>query len=173
MPTSELFKEGLSLIPSPIYPTTLPFSFRSLTILAFWIGESLANIFVLFKILKTAISCNLSSSLPKTIFFDFIPTLVHIHLVTSALSPVRTITRMPALFSFSIDDLALSFGGSKKPIKPINTIFFSRLTSKLSTLFISFFWQTAITRKPASFIFLLIFLMLSLISFVIGETWPL
>ncbi|MNS92914.1 hypothetical protein D3C72_1270620 [compost metagenome] len=35
IPTSELISEGLSLIPSPIYPTILPFSFNNLTILAF------------------------------------------------------------------------------------------------------------------------------------------
>ena len=35
IPTSEFVSEGLSLIPSPIYPTVFPESLKSLTILAF------------------------------------------------------------------------------------------------------------------------------------------
>ena len=48
-PTSEFVNDGLSFIPSPIYPTTFPFCLNSLTILAFCIGESFANIFVFFN----------------------------------------------------------------------------------------------------------------------------
>ena len=35
IPTSALFKEGASLMPSPMYPTILPCSFKTRTILAF------------------------------------------------------------------------------------------------------------------------------------------
>ena len=40
-------------------------------------------------------------------------------LVTYSLSPVKTITLIPALFNLSIAIFALSFGGSKNAIKPI------------------------------------------------------
>lgn len=40
------------------------------------------------------------------------------HFVTAALSPVKTITLIPLLLSFSMASFALSFGGSKKPINP-------------------------------------------------------
>ena len=95
IPTSEFTKEGLSFIPSPIYPTIFPLSFSKRTILAFWIGDSLAKIFTFFNIRITAKSDNLSISLPKIIRFEFIFTLLHTHFVTSALSPVKTITRIP------------------------------------------------------------------------------
>ena len=139
IPTSEFISEGLSFIPSPIYPTIFPASFKSLTILAFWIGESLANILTLFNIRITAWSDNLSISLPNMIFLELIFTLLQIHRVTSALSPVRTITLIPWLFNFSIAILALSLGGSREPIKPINTIFFSEFISKFEISLISFF----------------------------------
>ena len=71
--------------------------------------------------------------------FEFISTLLHIALVTSALSPVNTITLIPALFNFFIDSFALSFGGSKNPINPNKTMFFSSCTPKFDTLSISFF----------------------------------
>ena len=80
--------------------------------------------------LSTATSDNLSNSLPKIMCLDLIFTLSHIHFVTSALSPVKTITRMPALFILSTACFALSLGGSKKPMKPINIMFFSSFTSK-------------------------------------------
>ena len=99
-PTSEFVNDGLSFIPSPIYPTTFPFCLNSLTILAFCIGESFANIFVFFNKRITPMSGSFSIWLPNTIFLEFIPTFSHTHLVTSALSPVRTITLIPALFSF-------------------------------------------------------------------------
>ena len=90
----------------------------------------MANIFVFFKSLSTAISDSLSILLPVTIFLELMPTLLQTALVTSALSPVRTITRIPALFNFSIETLALSFGGSRKPTNPSNTISFSSDTEK-------------------------------------------
>ena len=74
-------------MPSPMYPTVFPDVFKSLTILAFCIGESLAKIFVDFKCFFNAISDNLSIWLPTMIFSEFIPTLLHIHLVISTLSP--------------------------------------------------------------------------------------
>ena len=171
-PTSEFISDGLSLIPSPIYPTIFPASFRSLTTRAFWIGESFANILVLFKSLFTAWSDSLSRSEPMTIWGDFIPTLSHTHFVTSTLSPVKTITLIPFLFNFSIEDLALSFGGSRNPINPIRTIFFSSSTPKSDVLFKSFFWQIATTRRPCLFKSFVIFFIFSLISFVIGEILP-
>ena len=172
-PTSEFVSEGLSLIPSPIYPTIFPASFNILTILAFCIGDNFAKILVFFNNLKTAMSVNLSSLLPNTIFLEFIPTFEQTHRVTSALSPVNTITRIPAWFNFSIDSFADSFGGSKKPINPKRIIFFSSLTSKCSIFSISFFWHTATTLKPCSFNPLEIFKIFSLMSLFIGETSPL
>ena len=118
IPTSALLSDGLSLIPSPIYPTTLPFSFNTLTILAFSIGESFAKIFTFFSTLPNALSESFSISLPKTILGELIPTFLHTLLVTSLLSPVKTITLIPASFSFFTDFAALSFGGSKNPINP-------------------------------------------------------
>ena len=38
---------------------------------------------------------------PVTILEDFIPTLSQTHLVTSTLSPVKTMTLIPFLFNFS------------------------------------------------------------------------
>lgn len=95
-----------------------PFSFKTLTILAFWIGESLAKIFTFLNKFPSALSEILSTSLPRTIFGELIPTFSHTHLVTSLLSPVKTITLIPAWFNFFIDSLADSFGGSKNPINP-------------------------------------------------------
>ena len=138
-PTSELVSAGLSLIPSPIYPTIFPACFNTLTILAFCIGESFANILFLFSNRNNAMSESLSILLPKIISLEFIPTLLQTHLVTSALSPVSTITLIPALFNLFIDSFALYFGGSKNPMNPSNTMFFSSETSKLSIFTISFF----------------------------------
>ena len=173
IPTSEFIREGLSFIPSPIKPTIFPSSFKSLTILAFCIGDNFAKILTFFNILITAWSDNLSISFPKIIFLDFKFTLSHTHLVTSALSPVKTITLIPELFSFSIAAFALPFGGSRKPINPSRTIFFSELTLKIVSWAISFFWHIAITLKPSLFKLVLIFLTFSFISFVSFEISPL
>ena len=115
IPTSEFVNAGLSFIPSPIYPTTFPFCFKTLTILAFCIGESFANILFLFNNLDSATSDNVSILFPVMISFEFIPALLQTHLVTSTLSPVRTITLIPALFNHSISSFALSFIRSRKP----------------------------------------------------------
>ena len=69
-PTSELVNAGLSFIPSPIYPTIFLACFKTLTILAFCIGESFANILFFFNNLNSAISESLSILLPKIILFD-------------------------------------------------------------------------------------------------------
>ena len=116
---------------------------------------------------------SLSIWFPNIIFLDLIPTLSHTDLVTSALSPVNTITRIPAEFIFKIDSFADSLGGSKNPIKPSKTIFFSSFTSKSEMFVISFFWQTATTLKPSWFNCFVIFVIFSLISLVRGETVPL
>ena len=76
-------------------------------------GESFAKMFVSFNRRKTPLSDNLSISDPSIILVELIPTLSQIHLLTSTLSPVKTITRIPDLLRLSIEVLALSFGGSK------------------------------------------------------------
>ncbi|MEI3356590.1 MAG: hypothetical protein V8R81_06135 [Clostridia bacterium] len=50
---------------------------------------------------------------PVTTLLVLIPTLEQIHSVTSALSPVKTTTRIPALFNFSIEDFAVSLADPK------------------------------------------------------------
>ena len=72
IPTSELISEGLSFIPSPMYPTILSDSFNNLTILAFCIGESFTKILVSLKVLTTATSDSLSNLFPDIILFEFI-----------------------------------------------------------------------------------------------------
>ena len=173
IPTSEFVSEGASLIPSPIYPTTFPESFNSLTIRAFWIGDSLTNIFVFFKSLITPLSSSCSIWFPSIISSELIPTFLQMHFVTSKLSPVKTITLIPDLLSFSIAVFADSFGGSRNPINPSRTMSFSSFKSNIFVSRKLFFWQTAITLSPSLFKFLEICFIFSFILFVIGETWPL
>ncbi|CDE10855.1 putative uncharacterized protein [Clostridium sp. CAG:354] len=157
-------------MPSPIYPTTLPLVFNKRIILAFWIGDNLANtLCFLFNNLITPLSGNLSISLPIIILCVFIPTFLQIQFVTSALSPVKTITLMPASFIRFIAIAADSLGGSKNPINPVRIILDSSLTSKLA-LPVTSFSQTAITLRPSLFKSVDIFLIFFFISGVILET---
>jgi len=127
-PTSALFSDGASFIPSPMYPTTFPAFSKVCTILDFCIGDNFANTFVFFNNLCNAVSDNFSIWLPKTIISVLISTSLHIAFVTYSLSPVRTITRIPSLLSLFISSLALDFGGSKNPTKPTSVILFSSFT---------------------------------------------
>ena len=127
-PTSALFNDGASFIPSPMYPTTFPAFPNTCTILDFCIGDNFANTLVFFNNRINAVSDNFSIWLPKTILSVFIPTSLHIALVTYSLSPVSTITRIPSLFNLFISSFALAFGGSKNPTKPISVIFVSSFT---------------------------------------------
>ena len=99
----------------------------------------MANTLVLRSSLFTPISDNLSIWLPNTILFALMFTLSHTALVTYSLSPVNTMTLIPCLFRFLMVSLALSFGGSKNPINPNNTMSFSSCTAKCSTFSMLFF----------------------------------
>ena len=126
---------------------------------------------VFLKTLKTAASESLSIWLPVIILSELILTLSHILRVTSLLSPVKTITRIPESLSLLTAILALSFGGSKNPIKPSKVRFFSSLTENLWTdTFILL--ATATTLKPCVLSSLLIFKMLFFISLVMGKICP-
>ena len=173
IPTSALCIDGASFIPSPMYPTTLPASFKTRTILAFWIGESFANTLVFFKFLLSAASDSFSTLLPSIILSVLIFTFSQIAFVTYSLSPVSTITLIPSLFNLSISSFALSFGGSKNPIKPIKTIFDSSFIENSFIFTISFFCATATTLSPCLFKSFVKFNNCCLMSLVKSETSPL
>lgn len=95
--TSELFKDGASLIPSQRYPTTNHFFLRTDIILSFWLGDNLAKIFA-------SMALTASSSSPKTFrsrySHDTMPSMgisrsSHIFLVTNGLSHVSIFIEIP------------------------------------------------------------------------------
>ena len=149
IPTSACFKGGLSLIPSPIYPTVFPFSWKILTTLCFCIGESFENKWQVFTLSFNSSSVSFSTSFPERLFFVSIPTFLHTLIATPSLSPVNTTVSTPYFFKAFIAFFALAFGGSKNPTNPINTILLSSWMPNVFTSWISFFCAIASTLNPS------------------------
>ena len=125
IPTSASLKATASLIPSPIKPTVCPLACKVLTTLAFCVGLSFAKI-------DTSAICACSSSsvicstwAPIKIWSKGMPTSLQIFWVTISLSPVSTFTLIPSFCRAVIAVLADGLAGSRKPIKPVNTMLLS------------------------------------------------
>ena len=67
IPTSATFRDGASLIPSPIYPTLCPFAFNNRIIRAFCSGDSFAKIVVFSASIAKVASSISSISVPNKI----------------------------------------------------------------------------------------------------------
>ena len=150
IPTSLAFRANASLIPSPIYPTLCPFSFKTLIISAFCSGDNFAKIVVVSTTSFSLSKPIFATSWPNKIFSTFNPTFWQIALVTFSLSPVKIFVATPCSFNAFIAGAVDSFAGSRKAKYPIKTISFSSLTVHFCTKSWSVFWLTPKTRKPFS-----------------------
>ncbi|MPM21685.1 hypothetical protein SDC9_68130 [bioreactor metagenome] len=173
MPTSDAFMAVASLIPSPIYPTTWPFSLRSDTMVAFCCGESFAKTFVTSTAFFSSSSDMRSTSEPSSRLSTCKPTCLQMQRVTRSLSPVRIFTATPCSFSALIAAAVVSFGGSRKARYPISTMSASSVTENAPTGDGLVFCATAITRIPSSLRRSTVARISSLTALVSGSTLPL
>ena len=119
IPTSAVRKAGASLMPSPIKPTVWPAAWMVSMIRDFCIGFNFANRLVFAAFSANSSSDRWSISVPNKYSSASIPTSRQTFCATIALSPVNTLTLMPWPCKEAIAVFAVSFAGSKKPIKPI------------------------------------------------------
>ena len=125
IPTSAAWRAEASLMPSPIYPTTLPALRIAIIILSFWLGSISAKTSVAPTLLSNALSLIFRSSGPLMILLSDRPIFLLRLAATRWLSPVIIFSDTPRFFSLVIVSRILGFGGSKRVRNPKKVISFS------------------------------------------------
>ena len=114
MPISAARMAAASLMPSPMNPTVWPVARSTVTMRAFWLGESLANTLVPVAARPNSSSSSASISGPNKMFVTSKPTRRQMARVTKSLSPVRILVVTPYSPRARIASAASCLGGSRK-----------------------------------------------------------
>ena len=127
IPTSAAFRDGASLIPSPVIATVFPFFFRASTILTLCSGETLANTRMPSTFLRNSSSgiASISPPVMHSLLSPAIPSSPAIARAVSTWSPVIITVSTCALQKLFTASAASGLGGSIIPTSPRNIRFFS------------------------------------------------
>ena len=121
IPTSAACNAGASLMPSPMKPTTWPSRFSASRIRCFCCGLTRQNRLTRGNCPISASSMSCVSASPVSTPVTGTPISAKTWRATSSLSPVSTLTEIPAAAIAWIVAPALAFGGSRKTAKPEKT----------------------------------------------------